>query len=83
MEALEAGLFGFEFTHIMYYSYDNPISNNRMFLNENKKTEILSEQYKKAKDIISKNMDKIEMLHNTLINNKMLTTQEIELILKQ
>ncbi len=76
--SFDAGLFGLEYANASYYSYEFEVSMENMAKLENKKSEILNQQYQIALDIVKRNIDNIDMLHRILMNKKHLSVEEIE-----
>lgn len=78
---IDAGLFGLEYSNIYFYSNYFKLSGNNMQIIEDKKNEILNNQYAVALSIIKDNMKYIEILHEILMEKRTLTIAEIEKVM--
>lgn len=79
--AFQSGLMGFEYTnHNTYYYVE--VSQRLLSKMENKRVEILNQQYQRAKEILTSNREKFMKLHGALIQKKELTKSEIAEIVK-
>lgn len=74
--AFQNGLMGFEYTnHNTYYYVE--VSQRLLSKMVNKRVEILTEQYQRAKDIVTKNQEKLMRIQDALVQKKSLSKTEI------
>ena len=74
--AFQNGLMGFEYTnHDTYYFVE--VSQRLLSQIEIKRVEVLTEQYQRAKDIVTKNQEKLMRIRDALVQKKSLSKTQI------